>query len=173
MTSLFNQSEKTNNLLFIALAGTAFLSYLMFYILHFYTGSLMVYYLQVLPLIVLIFSPAIYALVSQNRKKSLLFSLIIPLFLFMPYHLLFDTLRSLHPFYTVVIHSPPVMDLAFYGRILLQYLIFAAGGLISSVLCLSYQPERNSRKVSILLNYAIPLFLIIYAFYVMFSGFYK
>jgi len=74
MTSLFNQSEKTNNLLFIALAGTAFLSYLMFYILSFYTGSLMVYYLQVIPLIVLIFSPAIYALFLKIRK-SLCFSL--------------------------------------------------------------------------------------------------
>lgn len=174
MTGLFNQSEKTNNFLFAVLVIGQILSSGLFISFVFYTGNLMVYYFQIITLLILVFGPAVYALISQNLKKALLFSLVVPVVFFFPTTFYLEFLESIRPFYSVVIFDQSDKDLLYYGKILLQYSAFAAGGIISSWLAFSYQPDKETaRKIKIPFNLLLILFLIGYAVFVVLSGFYK
>ncbi|WNY24163.1 hypothetical protein MmiHf6_14920 [Methanimicrococcus hongohii] len=177
MAGLFNQSEKMNNLLFVGLLGAAVLSYILFISILFYTNSLTVYYLQVITLILIIFGPAVFSLISQNFKKSLLLAFLIPVVIFVPFNSYLLFLDSVWPFPKVVIFTPPENDLMAYGKIILQYAAFAVGGAVSVWLAQSYQPENEEKegkqKYLNLFYYGLILFLIVYVILVMFSGFYR
>ncbi|MBZ3935390.1 hypothetical protein [Methanimicrococcus blatticola] len=175
MAGLFNQSEKTNNILFVVLLLGQIISYGLFISFVFYTSNLTVYYFQVITLLILIFGPAVYTLISQNLKKSLLFSLLVPVILFLPTHPYLEFLESIRPFYSVVIFNPSDMDLLYYKQILLQYSAFAVGGMLSSVLAYSYQPDKDeiTWKTKIPFNLLLLFFLVIYGLFLIFSGFYR